>query len=101
MPWAERAGPVSEVSRTSVVVGQLADRVYTLTYARANARPDIDQSAYTLRAYKQVPPAAKCLEDMQLMVLAATYIHGPCVAKVAGEPWSAITFVPSAARPGP
>lgn len=81
--------------------GQLADRIYILTYARANARPYIDQSAYTVRAYKQVPPAPKCLEDMKLMVLAATYIHGACIAKAAGGPWSAVTFVPSATRSGP
>jgi hypothetical protein len=81
--------------------GQLADRIYVLTYARANARPAIDQSAHTVLAYKRIPPAPKCLEDMQLMVLAATYIHGPCIAKAAGDPWSAVTFVPSATRPGP
>lgn len=81
--------------------GQLADRIHILTYARANARPHIDQSAHTVRAYKQVPPAPKCLDDMRLMVLAATYLHGACIAQAAGGPWSAVTFVPSATRPGP
>jgi hypothetical protein len=80
---------------------QLADRIYVLTYARANARPHIDQSAHTVQAYKQIPPALKCGDDMRLMILAATYVHGSCIARVAGAPWAAVTFVPSATRPGP
>ncbi|HET6499130.1 MAG TPA: hypothetical protein VFG87_00065 [Amycolatopsis sp.] len=32
--------------------------------------------------------------------LPATYIHGACIAQAAGTPWSSVTFVPSAGRPG-
>jgi len=81
--------------------GLLADHVYPLTYVRGYADHGIDQSAYTVRAYKHSPPAPKCLDDMRLMVLGATFIHGPCLASTAGAVWTAVTFVPSAGRPGP
>ena len=51
-------------------------------------------------AYKAVPPSTKNVEDLKLMIIAATELHGGCVARVAGRPWSAVTFVPSARRPG-
>lgn len=97
---SERALCSKCLEHRSLFDGQLADRVYILTYARGNARPHIDQSAYTVQAYKQIPPAPKCLDDMRLMVLGATYIHGSCIARAAGEPWAAVTFVPSVNRPG-
>lgn len=81
--------------------GLLADHVYPLTYVRGYADHGIDQSAYTVRAYKQSPPAPKCLDDMRLMVLGATLLHGRCMASAAGAFWAAVTFVPSAAKPGP
>jgi hypothetical protein len=77
----------------------LADRVLTLTYVRANA-PRLHQSAYTMKAYKRVPPSTKAADDLGLMVTAATLIHGDCATRAAGSPWSAVTFVPSVHRPG-
>ena len=79
---------------------ELADRVYPLSFVRAYARPVIHQSAWTVRAYKRVPPAPKCAEDMALMVLAATFIHRTCIARDVGGPWDAVTFIPSARLPG-
>lgn len=78
----------------------LADHVLLLTYVRGRA-PQMHQSAHTVLAYKQTPPAEKCAKDMALMVLAATYIHHDCIGAVAGRAWNAVTFVPSARRPGP
>lgn len=78
---------------------RLADHVLTLTYARGNA-PGYHQSAYTVRAYKGRPPSEKSAVDMALVVIAATWLHHDCVARVAGRPWSAVTFIPSASRPG-
>lgn len=78
---------------------RIADRVYTLTYVRGNARP-FHQSAYTVKAYKQAPPARKCAEDMALMVRTATVLHSECLFQDTGSPWDAVTFVPSARHPG-
>jgi predicted amidophosphoribosyltransferase len=80
---------------------QLADHVYPLTYVRGHAQSSTDQSAHTVMAYKRIPPAPKCLEDMKLMVLGATYLHGACLAHATGGLWTAVTFVSSADRPGP
>ena len=81
---------------------RLADDVVILTYVRGRqASESIHQSAHTVRAYKQSPPARKCAEDMALMVHAATVIHGECIEKTSGSAWSAVTFVPSRSRPGP
>jgi len=76
---------------------QLADLVVPLTYAQGNQPRTQHQSAYTAYAYKNTPPAATCVEDMQLMVNAATSIHGGCIAAVDSW-WDSITFVPSTKR---
>jgi hypothetical protein len=78
---------------------RLADHVLTLAYARGRA-PTQHQSEHTLYAYKAVPPSPKSADDLSLMVMAATRLHGDCLARRAGRPWSAVTFVPSAQRPG-
>jgi hypothetical protein len=78
---------------------RLADRILILAYARGKA-PNRHQSEHTLYAYKGVPPSPKSVEDLKLMIMAATALHGGCVARAAGRPWSAVTFVPSARRPG-
>lgn len=78
---------------------QLADRVLILAYARGKA-PSRHQSEHTLYAYKATTPSLKSLNDLKLMVMAATRLHSGCVARIAGRPWSAVTFVPSARRPG-
>jgi pyrimidine operon attenuation protein/uracil phosphoribosyltransferase len=78
----------------------LADRVFILTYVRGYRPGPIHQSAYTVRFYKTVPPVPRCAADMALMVRAAGMIHSDCVEKAAGAPWSAVTFVSSASRPG-
>ena len=82
--------------------GLLADSVLILTYVRGWQKGGvIHQSAHTVRAYKNSPPAVKCSQDMALMILAATSIHGDCIEKRCGGPWSSVTFVPSKNRPGP
>lgn len=81
---------------------RLADNVFILTYVRGRqSQGSIHQSAHTVRAYKQTPPAPKCADDMALMVRAATEIHSDCIEKRSGGPWSVVTFVPSLSRPGP
>lgn len=81
---------------------RLADHISILTYARGWTPGGIPhQSAHTVRAYKQSPPAPKCADDLALMVLAATFIHGKCMQRAIGQPWTAITFVPSVNHPGP
>jgi hypothetical protein len=80
---------------------RLADQAVILSYAKGwtpGGTPH--QSVHTLRAYKRIPPADKCAKDLALMMLAATYIHGQCIARVAGSPWSTVTFVSSVERPG-
>jgi hypothetical protein len=53
---------------------RLADTVLILSYVRGrqNQGP-IHQSAHTVRAYKQSPPAQKCAEDMALMIRATDH----------------------------
>lgn len=80
---------------------RLADLALTLAYARGYAPNGPHQSAHTVRAYKRTPPAEKCARDMNLMVAAATFLHDKCIAKAIGSSWEAITFVPSASKPGP
>jgi hypothetical protein len=77
---------------------QLADRVLTLAYVQGHAHPR-HQSAHTMRSYKERPPVTKSVKDLSLMVLAATALHGDCIARPAGRPWSAVTFVPSTHHP--
>ena len=77
---------------------QLADRVLTLAYVQARAHPR-HQSEYTMWTYKQRPPITRSVENLSLMVLAATVLHGDCIARAAGWPWSAVTFVPSTHHP--
>ncbi|RZS38868.1 hypothetical protein EV193_10479 [Herbihabitans rhizosphaerae] len=79
---------------------RLADHVVILTYVRLGDGSDWHQSAHTVWAYKERPPAPKCANDMALMIKAAETLHGDCIARQAGGPWTAITFVPSAGRPG-
>ena len=76
----------------------LADLVVPLAYAKARM-PSMHQSAHHVRAYKASPPAPKCAQDLRLMAATATYVHGPCIAATT-DWWHAVTFVPSAARPG-
>ncbi|MFC4854332.1 phosphoribosyltransferase [Actinophytocola glycyrrhizae] len=76
----------------------LADLVVPLAYAKARM-PSMHQSAHHVRAYKASPPAPKCAQDLRFMAAAATFVHGRCIAATTGQ-WHAVTFVPSAARPG-
>lgn len=77
---------------------RLADRVLTLAYVQARAHPR-HQSEHTMWTYKQRPPVTKSVKDLSLMVLAATVLHGGCIARAAGRPWSALTYVPSTHHP--
>ncbi|NYH80886.1 hypothetical protein FHR84_004258 [Actinopolyspora biskrensis] len=80
---------------------RLADRVLLLTYVRGQQPRTQHQSAHTVRAYKWPwSPVERCLNDLRLMVLAATRIHARCVAESAGRIWDSVTFVPSRNRPG-
>lgn len=79
---------------------RLADAVITLTYAQDRHPRGQHQSAYTAYAYKNVPPAESCVQDMQLMVNAATLIHGRCIAALESW-WDSVTFVPSTKRDVP
>lgn len=75
---------------------RLADAVVTLTYAQDRHPKGRHQSVYTAYAYKYVPPAETCEQDMRLLVRAATVIHGRCIAAVGW--WDSVTFVPSTKR---
>lgn len=77
---------------------RLADRVLTLAYVQARAHPR-HQSEHTMWTYKQRPPVTKSVKDLSLMVLAATALHSNCIARAAGQPWSAVTYVPSTRHP--
>ncbi|MGQ0840517.1 hypothetical protein [Actinokineospora sp.] len=81
---------------------RLADVVVILTYVRGRTVGSIHQSAHTVVTYKrqQPQPAPKCAKDMAMMIGVAEALHGRCIARAAGEPWSAVTFVPSDKRPG-
>jgi hypothetical protein len=78
----------------------LADRVLTLTYVHGRAKPR-HQSAFHMWAYKQqTAPSTRAAQDLALMVLAATHVHGHCLEEVAGRACDAIAYVPSTSRPG-
>jgi len=92
-PTSDGICSVCRVARNEF--GQLlADQTVILTYARGYA-PFVHQSVHTVKGYKRNPPATKSVDDLKLMVLGATVLHGSCLAVTAGEPWGAITFVPS------
>lgn len=77
----------------------LADLVVPLTYVLGWMSPP-HQSQHLVRRYKSpVQPSERCAGLLQFMVHAASAIHGPCIAATAGW-WQAMTFVPSASRPG-
>lgn len=73
----------------------LADLVVPLAYAKSNMRPQ-HQSQHHMRQYKATPPAAKCANDLGLMMGAAAWLHARCLGD-----WQVVTFVPSATNPGP
>jgi hypothetical protein len=76
----------------------LADLVVPLAYAKGRM-PSIHQSAHHVRAYKALTPAPECAQDLQLMMGAATYLHGRCITATVGW-WQVVTFVPSAGHSG-
>ena len=75
----------------------LADLVVPLAYAKGRMSP-MHQSEHHVYSYKRQPPALKCVKDLKLMMAAATWLHGGCIASKI-EPWQVVTFVPSANRP--
>ena len=78
---------------------RLADIVVPLAYAKGHVSP-IHQSAHHVIRYKsELQPSLENLQDLQLMINTASRLHGACIAKVVGW-WEALTFVPSASRPG-
>lgn len=77
----------------------LADLVVPLAYVRARMTP-MHQSEHHMYAYKGSPPARRCANDLALMVLGCTVLHGDCIAHVAGGSWGVVTFVPSARAQG-
>ena len=78
---------------------ELADLVVPLTYVRARMSPTY-QSEHHMYAYKGTPPARRCVDDLALTLVAGTVLHRDCIASVAGSPWQAVTFVPSARAQG-
>ncbi|MDP9092399.1 MAG: amidophosphoribosyltransferase [Actinomycetota bacterium] len=87
-------------SQRSVFGDQLAARIFTLTYAQGNHPREIHQSAHTLRSYKNPLPATECQQNLQLLVAAASAVHGDCMQQSAGRLWDSLTFVPSGSRRG-
>ena len=79
---------------------QLADLVVPLAYVRGWMSPTHQSEHYVWRYKHPVQPSPRCLDDLRLMMLAGTLVHGGCIARVLGW-WQAVTFVPSASRPGP
>lgn len=80
--------------------GGLADLVVPLAYVKGWMNPP-HQSEHHVRQYKHPRhPAPKCVTDLSLMMLAGSLLHGACIAQHVGW-WGAVTFVPSASRPGP
>ncbi len=77
----------------------LADLVVPLAYAQSKMSP-AHQSEHHVYGYKRLPPAPKCERDLRLMMRVGGLLHGACIATSFGE-WQAITFIPSAKRPGP
>lgn len=78
----------------------LANIVVPLAYVRGWMSP-AHQSEHHVRRYKHpMQPSPGCLDDLRLMILAGTLLHGECVARSVGW-WQVVTFVPSATRPGP
>lgn len=78
---------------------RLADLVVTLAYVKGRMSPT-HQSEHHVYSYKRQPSAPKCVQDLHLMMLAGTWLHGACIAEALGW-WQVVTFVPSANRPGP
>jgi phosphoribosylpyrophosphate synthetase len=60
----------------------------------------IHQSAHHVFRYKScLQPSLENRQDLQLMIHTASSLHGACIAGAVGW-WEALTFVPSAKRPG-
>lgn len=75
---------------------RLSDLVVPLAYAERG-----QQSGHHMYGYKSMSgPSEEIRRDLKLLVLAGSYLHRRCVAAVVGGPWSTVTFVPSAKRPG-
>lgn len=79
---------------------RLADLVVPLAYVRGWMTPR-HQSEHHVWQYKHpTHPSIRCMQDLQLMILAGAVLHGSCIARAVGHRWDVVTFVPSAARPG-
>jgi len=77
----------------------LADAVVPLADAKGLVNP-MHQSAHHVIWYKsELRPSLENLQDLQLMIHTASSLHGQCIAGDVGW-WEALTFVPSAKRPG-
>jgi phosphoribosylpyrophosphate synthetase len=78
---------------------RLADLVVPLAYVKGHMKP-IHQSEHHVFRYKSSrQPSLENRQDLQLMIHTASRLHGACIARVVGR-WEALTFVPSASRPG-
>ncbi|MGH4008022.1 MAG: hypothetical protein ACRDTH_07660, partial [Pseudonocardiaceae bacterium] len=78
---------------------RLADLVAPLAYVRGWMSPP-HQSEHHIRRYKHpVQPSPGCLNDLKLMMLAGTLLHGQCIARTVGW-WQVVTFIPSVSYPG-
>ncbi|HVL83044.1 MAG TPA: phosphoribosyltransferase [Pseudonocardia sp.] len=78
----------------------LADLVVPLAYVRGWMSPRHQSEHHVWRYKHPVQPSPGCLDDLRLMMLAGTLLHGDCIARAVGLWWDVVTFVPSATRPG-
>lgn len=97
-PAAATQCPQCRIARQQYGAG-LADLVVPLAYVKGKVSPR-HQSEHHVFRYKRTPPAPRCLEDLHLMMRVGSLLHAGCVDAVSAAPWSAVTFVPSATRPG-
>lgn len=77
----------------------LADLVVPLAYAKGKLSPR-HQSEHHVYWYKRNPPAPRCVQDLRLMMMVGGLLHADCIDAVSVASWTAVTFVPSAERPG-
>jgi hypothetical protein len=79
---------------------RLADHIFVLTYAQGYHPQRLHQSVHMMTQYKAPRPSALAQENVALLMLIATYLHGPCMQQAARSDWQTLTFVPSVRHPG-
>lgn len=80
---------------------RLANLVVPLAYVRGWMTPRHQSERHVWQYKHPTSPSAQYVQDLRLMLLVATVLHGPCIARAVGRGWDAVTFVPSVTWPGP